>query len=470
MDGAGPIISSQTIPQFRGKVAHQAQPAGDSVSIGGENAVVPRSAAMFFSMVHSSKTFVNNVLSGEHAISGPWGLSIRREHTGMKFPVGAPFVKPDGELIVLGNDQLRVIDGKSFTTKGTTPLPNKSSAPCFYAPAFSSDGTAYYVSDDDRNLCIFKDGVRTVPNDNDESITTPVTISKNGIAYGDRDGRICLLDFEGKMQRTHYVGMNFSLAVHAPAGPAAVLQGTNGRIYAATGDKRIFGFTPDNQHWEKKASGKETPKLTESNDGTMLLSGEGNNLVARDPADGEVKWSVPLKGNINWEAVQDRKGTIFAYAGGEVTIISPDGTPKGSFGTEVKEWYGPTRISIAENGNICLNVNHREFHVYAPDGTPIVKLSNRDLFNNDATIGDFTLTPDGSRVLITGREGDITEVTLPESLEKRISAFEAAGGPGKTDTVVQEEETVWIAGVSLAKRTALAQSLLPIATLCEKEG
>lgn len=462
IDGTGPIIPSQNIFQKPDADAAGVPLPADAVSLSGQNGASKK--RIFYSTLNVSKPFVSNVIAGNHAVSGSWGLGIRREHTGITFPVGAPFVRPDGSVAVMGRNECVTISGKDFQVASKSTFENRSTSPYYYAPAFREDGTACFVSEDQKNLCIYKDSVKSIPNLNDESITTPVVISDEGIAYGDRDGRIAVVDFDGRQVRSHGISMMFSTAVSAPDGPERVMPGKEGRLYVTTGDKRIFCFRPDGSKWETALTGKEPLRLQESTDGTTLYAGAGRQLVALSTADGKEKWSVPLKGDSHWDAVSDGNGILYVYAAGEVTRVSPDGVKTGSFGTGVKKpWYGATRIAIDGNGNICLNVNHREFHVYTPEGTPIIRLSNKDIFGNDGMIGDFSITPEGNRALITGKEGDIAEVSLPESLEKRIYSYETeqANCPSADNTILQEEETVWIAGVSLAKRAALAQSLLP---------
>lgn len=375
-----------------------------------------------------------------------------------------------GQVTQLTTERIYSIDEDSLEITETA-LEHPTSSALYYPSATGPSGELYYVSQSKKEVLRYLpgEGVTSVAKTSEDpwkgpSVAEGLAVTPEGdLLYGTTDAKIHRLRPDGTEAeplelpyQRHGFGFAFAAATSITPGPA-------GTILAGTWEGPVAFDAAGKAVWRQSIptarGGADYPVLP-TPDGERVYHTGGNSVVGLNAKTGEVDWKYPLgpgEGDCFNAGVVDGEGNLYTSSSkGVVFKIAPDGAVLWRRNTDADpDTDQPrARLELDAWGNLCVNPSTRSFHVYDPDGVPLLKLEAGDgLDAKHPYIFDFTLSQDKTRAvaLTVGNFGEerrntLIEVALPGSSQELLKELRPDAPPGE---IVLEDDWVIVAGVPL---------------------
>jgi len=265
----------------------------------------------------------------------------------------SPAIDKDGTIYV-GIESTSTKYFYAFNPDGTLKWKNDLPGSVYSSPAISDDGTIYFGLECGYPwygyiYALYPNGTLRWRYETDHVVYSSPAIDDDGTVYcGSHDGNLYALYPD-----------NGSLKWKFPTGDYIRVSpciGDDGTIYVVSNDNYLYAVNPDgSEKWKTNVGAGTSPTIGQ--DGT-IYAGSGT-LNAVDPADGSVKWTYNVPGNIRGGTpCNSADGTIYfgTHDTGFFVALNADGTEKW------RRYIGPCEFApiIDDNGAIYIGSSNEQ--------------------------------------------------------------------------------------------------------------
>jgi outer membrane protein assembly factor BamB len=190
-------------------------------------------------------------------------------------------------------------------------------------PTIDSNGVVYVGDEDGYLYAVYPNGTIKWEYKINSNIIAPALDSHGNIYFTSYNGRLYCLNPDGTLK------WNTEQLSAFQYGPVI---GNDGTIYALPHTDLLFAFNPDgSEKWHKYLS-DACGQVSIAPDGTLIVCGQYENVVAMDPSNGDVLWTYEVKDNAFDDqmtgAAISGDGTIYFAYPKCLCALNPDGSLK----------------------------------------------------------------------------------------------------------------------------------------------
>ncbi len=190
-------------------------------------------------------------------------------------------------------------------------------------PTIDSNGVVYVGTEDGYLYAVYPNGTIKWEYKINSPILAPALDNQENIYFTSFYGRLYCLNPDGTLK------WNTERLAAFQYGPVI---GDNGTIYAVPHTDKLFAFNPDGTMKWSKDLPDAAGQVSIAPDGTLIVCGQNENVVALDPSDGDILWNYKVKDNPFCEWMSGpaigSDGTIFFAYPKCLCALTPDGSLK----------------------------------------------------------------------------------------------------------------------------------------------
>jgi len=240
------------------------------------------------------------------------------------WPIMGPYelaIDPDGTTIYLGSDT----HFSAYYTNGTLKwILDVGGWKNFVGyPVIDSNGIVYVGTYDGYLYAVYPNCTIKWEYKINSYIAAPAVDNQGNIYFTSYNGRLYCLNPDGTLK--------WNTEEHASYQYGPVI-GNDGTIYALPHTDKLYAFNPDgSEKWHKELS-DASGQVSIAPDGTLIVCGQDEYVVAMDPSNGDILWNYEVKDNAFDDqmtgAAIGSDGTIYFAYPKCICALNPDGSLK----------------------------------------------------------------------------------------------------------------------------------------------